>query len=162
MSDFYTEQLVKRKSPSSTVLLKVLLIMITVFSVLLIFVIPFAILILIGLVCVDVFVFRSMDVEYEYLFVNGNLDVDKILSKSRRKQVLSMDMNELELLAPEGAPELRQYQGLKAINLSSMTGNAKLYEMIIVQKGTKKKVVFEPNSTILDGMKLLAPRKVFL
>ena len=162
MSDFYTEQLVKRKNPSSTMMLKVLLILATVFSVLLIFVVPFAIIAPIVLVCVDVFAFQSMDVEYEYLFVNGNLDVDKIMSKSRRKNVFAMDMNELEVLAPKGAPELRQYQGLKATNLSSLTENAKLYEMIVVQKGTKKKVIFEPNPTILEGMKLLAPRKVFL
>lgn len=162
MSDFYTEQLVKRKAPASTVMIKALMILATVLSVAVIFIIPFAIIAPVVMVCADVFVFRSMDVEYEYLFVNGNLDIDKIMSKSRRKNIFSMEINDLELLAPAGAPELRQYQGLKAENYSSREPAAKLYEMIVVQKGAKHKIIFEPNSVILEGVKMLAPRKVFL
>lgn len=161
MSDFYTEQLVKRKTPPSTILLKALLILVTILSASLVLIIPFGIIVPIILIFVDKFLFESMDVEYEYLFVNGNLDIDKIMAKSRRKRLFSMEISELELIAPKGAPELRQYQGLKSTDLSSMTGDAKQYEMILVQKGGKKKVVFEPNSVIIEGMKMLAPRKVF-
>lgn len=162
MGDFYTEQLVKRKTPSTTVMLKILMILATVLSVALVFIIPFAIIAPVIMICADVFIFRSMDVEYEYLFVNGTLDIDKIMAKSRRKNAFGMEINELEVLAPMGAPELRQYQGLKGTNFSSMTPGARLYEMIVVQKGTKRKIVFEPNESILEGVKMLAPRKVFL
>lgn len=162
MGDCYTEQMVKRKAPPKTIMLKGLMILATVLSVMLVFIIPFAIIVPVIMVCADVFVFRSTDVEYEYLFLNGDLDIDKIMSKSRRKNAFGMEISELEVLAPVGAPELRQYQGLKGMNFSSMTPGAKLYEMIVVQKGVKKKIIFEPNTVILEGVKMLAPRKVFL
>ena len=35
------------------------------------------------------FVIPKTDLEYEYLFVNGELDIDMIMSKSKRKRVKS-------------------------------------------------------------------------
>ena len=69
MGDFYTEQLVKRQKASSTTLIKAILIILTVLSVVLIFMIPFGIIGPVIMIALDVFLFRSMDVEYEYLFV---------------------------------------------------------------------------------------------
>ena len=43
MGDFYTEQLVKRQKASSTTLIKAILIILSVLSVVLIFMIPFGI-----------------------------------------------------------------------------------------------------------------------
>lgn len=162
MSDYYTEQLVKRKTPGSAAALKALLILVTVLSVALVFIIPFAIIAPVIMGCVDFFLFRNMDLEYEYLYVNGNLDIDKIMAKAKRKRVFEMNVNDMEVIAPAGAPELRQYQGLKSENYSSCTAGAKLYEMVVIQNGTKKRIIFEPNSVILDGLRMLAPRKVFL
>ena len=160
MGDFYTEQLVKRQKASSTTLIKAILIILTVLSVVLIFMIPFGI---IGpvIIALDVFLFRSMDVEYEYLFVNGSLDIDKIMAKSRRKNMFSMEMTDLEMMAPSGSPELRPYQGLKGTDYSSGMPGADTYELIVVNNGEKKKIIFEPNKTVCEGLKMLAPRKVF-
>ena len=162
MGDYYTEQLVKRKTAGSVMLAKIALIALTVFSATLVFMMPLFIIAPVIMVCIDIFVFRNMDVEFEYLFVNGNLDIDKIMSKAKRKKIFEMTVNDLEILAPVGASELRQYQGLKVINYSSCEAGAKLYEMIVIQKGSKKRIIFEPNSVILDGLRLMAPRKVFL
>ena len=161
MSDFYTEQLVKRKTPVSSLLIAGLLILATVLSLGLIFVMPILILIPVVLIIADVFIIRGMSLEYEYLYVNGNLQIDKIIAKSRRKTIIDMNINELEVLAPKGAAELRQYQGVKAKNYGSRTNPSGSYEMIYVQSGVKKHIIFEPNSVIVDGMKMLAPRKVF-
>lgn len=161
MSDFYTEQLVKRKTPTTDRMLQILLILVTIASAGAVFIMPFLLLIPVVLVIVDILVFRSMDVEYEYLYVNGNLQIDKIMSKSHRKTILEIEINDLEVLAPEGAAELRPYQGLKAKNYGSRCADTGIYEMIYIHGGTKKRIIFEPNSVIVDGMKMLAPRKVF-
>lgn len=162
MSDFYTEHLVKRKTPARDIALKGILILVTVIAFMLVFFIPIAIIAPVIMICLDVFLFRNMDLEYEYLFVNGNLDIDKIMAKSKRKRIFEMTVNELEVLAPSGAPELRQYQSLKAQNYSSCTAGAETYEMIVTQNGSKKRIIFEPNSVIVDGFRMLAPRKVFI
>ena len=162
MSDFYTEQLVKRKTPMSSILLGVLLVLVTIASVRLIFMFPFAIIVPVVLIAVDVFVFKCMNVEYEYLYVNGSLDIDKIMSKSRRKKIMEMEIADLEVMAPKGAAELRQYQSVKAKNYSSRTSDDNVYEMVISRRGVKERIIFEPNDVIVDGMKMLAPRKVFV
>ena len=160
MGDYYTEQLVKRNAPASTILAKAALILLTVASVGLVLIIPVAIIAPIILICLDVFLFRSMDVEFEYLFVNGALDIDKIMAKSRRKKAFEMNVSELELLAPAGCPELRPFQGVKAVDFTSGEEGSNIYEMIVLKNGEKKKIMFEPNATIIDGLRMYAPRKV--
>lgn len=161
MGDFYTEQLVKRQKASSATAIKALLIVLTVLSVGLIFMMPMGILGPVIMIGLDVFMFRNLDVEYEYLFVNGSLDIDKIMAKSRRKSMFSMEITDLEIMAPSGSPELRPYQGLKGTDYSSGGAGMDTYELIVVSNGEKKKIIFEPNATICEGMKMLAPRKVF-
>ena len=77
MDDFYTEQLIKKQADSKDTLKKVGLIALTVVSVLLVFVIPVGIILPVVMIVIDVLMFRNLNVEYEYVFVNGDLDIDK-------------------------------------------------------------------------------------
>ena len=97
MDDFYTEQLIKKQADSKDTLKKAGLIVLTVLSVLLVFAIPVGIIFPVVMIVVDVLVFSNMNVEYEYVFVNGDLDIDKIMNKSRRKRMFSVDSNKGEL-----------------------------------------------------------------
>lgn len=162
MNDFYTEQLVKRKVTGKVILAKIGLIILTLLSLVLLLKVPFAFILTAVLIAVDIYFFRNMDLEYEYLFVNGELDVDKITARSKRKTVFSTNLEELELLAPTGSSELRLVQAEKTYNFSSMAEGRKTYELIVSQKGQKIKVIFEPNDTILNGFKTLASRKVII
>lgn len=161
MSDFYTEQLVKRKTTAAVTIQKTALIALTVISFLLIFMIPFAIIVPVVLIVLDVILFKRMNVEYEYLYVNGDLDIDKIMSKEKRKRAYSMNVKDMEVIAPKGSHELDPYQNVKPMDFSSGEEGHKMYVMVVSQNGKTEKVIFEPNETILDGMRLLAPRKVF-
>lgn len=162
MNDFYTEQLVKRKTTGTSILAKIGLILLTMLSFVLLLRVPFAIIVVVGMIVLDVYLFRGMDLEYEYLYVNGELDIDKIMAKSRRKRVFSTNIEELELLAPSGASELRLLKAQKTFNYSTLVQGNKTYELIVTQKGQKVKIIFEPNEAILEGFKMLAPRKVII
>ena len=94
MDDFYTEQLIKKQADSKDTLKKVGLIALTVVSVLLVFVIPVGIILPVVMIVIDVLMFRNLNVEYEYVFVNGDLDIDKIMNKARRKRMFSVDVRE--------------------------------------------------------------------
>lgn len=160
MSDIYTEQLLKKQSSSKDNRIKFILIVLTLGVVVMTLGNPFWLLGIFIMIGVDVWVFRSLNVEYEYLYINGNLDIDKIMSKSRRKKVFEMEINDLEVMALRGEAELKMYQGLKAQDYSSGNTNSRQYEMIVIQNGEKKRIIFEPNDVIVDGMRMLAPRKV--
>ena len=154
MDDFYTEQLIKKQADSKDTLKKVGLIALTVVSVLLVFVIP------VGIILPVVLMFRNLNVEYEYVFVNGDLDIDKIMNKARRKRMFSVDADQMELLAPVGAVELMQYKKIKTYDYTSGKKDAKIYALIASNKGEVCKVLFEPNETIVEGFFVKAPRKV--
>lgn len=160
MSDFYTEQLIKKKTSTKDILMKVLLIAAAILSVLIIFVFPLGLLIPVIVIAVVVFLFRRLDVEYEYLYVNGDFDVDKIMHKSKRKNVFSMNVSEMELLAPAGHPQLNQFRNARVCDFSSGTASENLYVLVVAANGQQTKVVFEPNASIIEGFYMLAPRKV--
>ena len=162
MSDYYTEQLVKQKTKMTSIMAKVGLIAATVLSFFFIFIFPMAIILPVIMIVLDMFMFKRMDLEFEYLYVNGDLDIDKIMGRQKRKKVFETNVRNMEVIAPTGSIELQQYQRTKTYDFSSGTEGAKTYELVTVENGQTVKIIFEPNQTILEGMKMLAPRKVFI
>lgn len=162
MNDTYVELIVKRKAQTSHVILKGVLIGITVVTFLLGLFRPIALIVGVALLVIDYFLFMSWDLEYEYLYVNGTLDIDKIMSKSKRKRVKSLDMDKLEILAPMGSHHLDSYKNgnYKELDVSSGIKENKMYVMIINNDQERLKVIFEPNEKILDCIRMIAPRKV--
>ena len=141
-------------------MIKVGMIALTVLSALVVFIFPMGIILPVALIVIDVFVFRGLNLEYEYLFVNGDLDIDKIMNKSKRKRVFSMNVADMEVLAPVNAGELMQFQRAKVSDYTSNTGNADVYAMVVLEKGVHRKILFEPNEEIVEGFYMMAPRKV--
>ena len=85
MSDYYTEQLVKKQAGMKDIVIKAALVAVTIVSVLIVFLFPFGIILPVLAVILDVLMFRRLNVEYEYLFVNGDLDIDKIIDVYKRQ-----------------------------------------------------------------------------
>lgn len=160
MSDFYTEQLVKKQTGIKEVVIRALLVAAAIVSVLAVFLFPLGLLIPIIVIALVWFAMTRMDVEYEYLYVNGDLDIDKIIHKSKRKRVFSANAKEIELLAPVDAPQLSPYRNARVIDMSSGSPDARRYALVTACSGEMEKLIFEPNDTIVEGIFMLAPRKV--
>ncbi|QDW73741.1 hypothetical protein FND36_06650 [Lachnospiraceae bacterium KGMB03038] len=160
MSDYYTEQLIKKQTTMKDICIKALLVSLAIVSVLVIFLFPLGIIVPVAVIAGVVFLFRRLDVEYEYLYVNGDLDIDKIMHKAKRKRIFSMNVNDLEVLAPADSGDLRQYQRAKTYDYTSGSGQGRIYALVVTERGQTKKILFEPNDTIIEGFYLLAPRKV--
>ena len=160
MSDFYTEQLVKKRTTMKDVFIKAFLVAVAIVSVITVLMFPLGIIIPIIVIVLVVFLIRRLDVEYEYLYVNGDLDIDKIMHKAKRKRVFSTNISNMELLAPEGAYELNNYTNAKVVDYSSGMADAKRYVLVVAENGQVTKLIFEPNETIIEGIFLMAPRKV--
>ena len=166
MSDLYIELLVKKKKTSTDTLLKALMIGVTVIFVLggILFN-PIILIPAIVMGVVDYFKLPALDLEYEYLYVNGELDVDKIMSKKKRKRVGSYDMKKVELVASRNSHELdsfRNRKDLKVHDYSSMEENAKTFGMVINGEKGMELIYFDPNEAILKDMQRIAPRSVKL
>ncbi len=102
--------------------------------------------------------------EYEYAYTSGNLDIDVIYNKKKRKQVFSGSVEEFEVMAYYGdVQHLAIYDGLKTADFSSGVIKDNTYIFVSVYKGKKKKFIFEPCGDIINAIRSdLSPRRLFL
>ena len=100
-------------------------------------------------------------VEYEYLYIDKELQIDRILARNSRKRMETLDLKELEVLAPVRSHEVDRYRNrnVKAKDYSSGAGgNDTLKYMLVVNN---KQIIFEPTEEMVKTIKMFAPRKVF-
>lgn len=111
MSDLYTEVLVKKQQTGKDKVIKGVLIFFTVlFAAAGIMMNPLILLLALVLGIVDYIFIPKLSVEFEYLYVNGELDIDRIYSQSRRKRAASYELSNMEILAPYQSHQLDSYK----------------------------------------------------
>lgn len=162
MSESYVEVMVKKEA---TIMGKVLSLVVTfliIFSIVL-FVMSFNPMMLIFVILFGVamyFVRMNINLEYEYLYVDKELSIDKIMNKTKRKKLAKISMDRMEVIAPIGSYHLDDYKKRldKTVDYSSGKAEAKRY--MLVYEG-QKSVIIEPGEEMLRMIKNIAPRKVF-
>ncbi|HBI72385.1 MAG TPA: hypothetical protein DEG06_00055 [Lachnospiraceae bacterium] len=162
MNQAYAEAGVKRQETAASLALRGLIILGIVLGVLFMFLGGIFSIIGIVLVIVLGFIFPKLNVDYEYVYVDGQLDFDKITGKARRKTMLRIDFDQVEVMAPANSHALDEYtyKQLETKDYSSRGKDSKPY-VIIVSKGEKRlKILFEPNEKMIEMIKQKAPRKV--
>ena len=161
--DTYKELLIKRKKSLIGTIVKIVLIIIAVAFVL--YPSIFGIIIAAVLVGLAYFVNLNSDIEYEYLYLDKELSVDKIMAKSRRKKVATYDLEKVEIIASEGSHQLDSYNArsnsYKTVNFTS-NGGENGYDTYVIYYEGKEKVFIEAPVEFMRAIYNNAPRKVFL
>jgi hypothetical protein len=162
MNQLYAESDVTRKNTMKTMVLRTLMILGMVVGFFLVFFAGIFSVIGIVLIVAMLFLFPKLNVEYEYVFVDGQLDFDRITGKSRRKTMLRIDFEQVEIMAPMNSHTLDAYQNIQCEkkDYSSGVKSDHVY-VIIASHGDKKlKVLFEPDEKMMNIIKQKSPRKV--
>lgn len=163
MSDSYVECLVKHRTPTVKVILRVLFLVLTVLFVLLFFAVGFPALIM-AVVCgvLSYFISLECSVEYEYLYVDREISIDKISAQKKRKTVEKLNTEKIEILAPVKSWHLDEYKNrqlkVKDYSIGYEAQPDKRYMLIY---NNELKVLLSPNSAFIAAVKNIAPRKVF-
>ena len=166
MGDLYSELLVKRERTIKDSITKYGLIGLTAIAViagLIITPLIWIAAVALGIACY--FVIPKTDVEYEYLFINGDFDIDMIMSKTKRKKVKSFKLSESDLAAPLDSHRMDYYNGnqnMKVLDFSSGNPEHKRFGVITRLDGNLCKIILEPDEALAQAMKNSAPSKVFL
>ena len=157
MSDLYSELLVKKEPTAKDSIVKYGMIVLTVLAVGAgLFISPILLLVAVALGVASYFVIPRTDLEYEYLFVNGEFDIDMVMSKSKRKKVMSMNLSEADLVAPLDSHRMDYYNG------NSRLKQHRRFAVIIKSGGENCKIIIEPDEQMAQAIKNSAPSKVFL
>ncbi len=114
------------------------------------FIHPLFILALLACVVAAVIILPRLDVEIEYLFVAGELSIDRIFSRSTRKNVANYVLDSMEFFAPESSPGLDSFRGypLERVDHTSLDRKAERYVMIVTDHGKRIWAVLEPGEKI--------------
>lgn len=106
----------------------------------------------------------GMNLEYEYILTNNELDVDKIMNKERRKRYFTIDLKEINVMAhiddAVRKPDVDRAQ--KTIDVSSGEKGPNTYVIVFSHKNELTKVIIEPNDDMKKVIFRQAPSKVFL
>lgn len=163
MSDVYVECLVKAKSSAMGKFFKFVLIAATVvFGLMSVAGILVAVL---GAVATGVgayFVHLNTDIEYEYLYLDKELSVDKVMAKTKRKRVGTYQLDRIEVLAPIKSYHLDNYKNrnVKEIDYSIGEELQPDRRYALYYEGGEK-LILSPSEELVKAMKSVAPRKVF-
>jgi hypothetical protein len=162
MNQSYAEAGVKRRDTMLTLGLRALMILGCVLGVLLMLLGGLFSIVGVVIIAAIVFLFPKLNVDYEYVFVDGQIDFDRITGKARRKTILRIDMEQVEIVAQEGSHALDGYTYVQyeKKDFSSGDRSKKPYIIIANVEDKKYKIFFEPTEKMLTLMKQKSPRKV--
>lgn len=163
MNEAYAEWLVKRKTPFYAYILTAFMAIITVISIF--FALTsgvISVIIMFAAGFATYILYRNFNVEYEYLYVSGQLSIDKIMGRAKRKKAWEASMEEIKVIAPSDSYVLKDYRvsGSKKMDFSSGSPGAKTYTVIHQSGANATEIIFEPNDKMLQCFRQTAPRKV--
>lgn len=161
--DIYAEWLVKRKTPGYVYIAVPAVVLACLIGLFLAFFTQWGVIATVLIFVGCYFLVRTFKVEYEYVFVTNELDIDRILNQSRRKRAYRLQMENVELVAPWESHELDNFRnnpGFKLVDVSSGYAKHKRYGIVYSESGNNTLFIFEPNDRILDVMHRCSPRKV--
>lgn len=165
--DHLYEQLFKKKKTARDHAIRILILIVTFLIAVLVFFLlcnlmpnafgrmlgSFAI---IGIVYAGYKLFMLTDVEYEYIYLAGEMDFDRILAKSDRKRMLTVkcsEFEEFEEYTSSAAERLKNQSFAKQYDFTSNSGKT-VYYAILSQAGTGRVcLLFEPEDRIYNDMK---------
>ena len=97
----------------------------------------------------NTYFYRGGKIEYEYLYCDDVLIVAKIINKSKRKNLVKIEMENVELVAPITASEARNFESLPKKDFASARRENPIYILVTVVKGKKVRILLEPSEKLL-------------
>lgn len=165
MGDSYREILIKRETTGADTAKKFgltgVIVLMAVVGVLFWF--PLLLVGIILEILAWVFLFPKFDVEYEYMYVNGSLDIDAIYAKQKRKKMCGYELEEIELVALENSHALDSYRNGNTVkDYSSGREDTQKYVIVYNKDGKQDLIKVELDEGIVSDLRRRAPRKVNL
>ena len=163
-SDFYAEYLVPRK-PSAIDLVKKGLIGVAAAALAAGFFLMFFMMFPLNLAGVGLIFYlgylfiTNIDVEYEYIVSNGEMDVDKIMGKRKRKRLVTAPIDEFTAFGKlEDAPE--EADGCTTVLADDGYSENRYFADFVHKSAGNVRIIFSPSEKILDGMELFLPKQL--
>ena len=164
MNDALYEQLISRRPKAYDLPVRILVILVIVAVAVLgmpfIGFLAFVVAVILAVVAYY-FIFPKLSVEYEYMILNHDLQIDAIYNKAKRKHLKSLDIQGAEIIAPKGSPRLNSYKPDKIFDYSSGNPSAKAYAIMMPMDQKNICIYIEPDAKMVDHMKQWMGMKMY-
>lgn len=168
--DFFNEWIVKKKRTAQDVMSVIITIMVALmflYGILLQFMaakLRYLIPVEIALIVYLAYrIISSMNVEFEYFVLNGDLDIDKVISKKRRKKLVRIKLRDVEYFAPFEDEHIRVAEDSsirKIIDASSSIDAPRLHFAIYYNNSEKVCLLFEPTDEMIENFSHYIPKSL--
>lgn len=109
-----------------------------------------------GIIYATYILFRNLNEEYEYIFTNGEVDIDVIRGKSSRKRKICIKPSGVELIAKTTGGLYESYKRNSQIGkkLDCSDGNLQQsYFAVVNANGVKNLVIFSPSERLVEALR---------
>lgn len=160
--DSYAEWLVKRKDPIYAVPVKAVMVILCLITLLIALGTIIGSLLFLIVLVLTYIVFINLSIEYEYQWLDGDLIIDRVLGKARRKKYLNCKKEEIQIVAPSDSYILKDYEkgGMKVKDCSSGKAGVPTYSLIYQRGSDCVKIIFEPSERMLRAIRQSIPSKL--
>ena len=108
--------------------------------------------------------YQNFNSEFEYILTDGELDIDKIAAKRRRKRLLNVKTGNYELVAPYNDSNKRDFDAgnfdLTLDVRSSPKAENVWFVICTVKDKGRVRVLFEPTDAMIAHLRRHIPQKV--
>lgn len=162
MTDVFVEQLVKKRMEPKDYAIIAAVIIGALVVVFLSFLVPFlSVFIIVGACFGAYYLITARSLEFEYSVTNGDITVDKVISRRNRKRVLSVDAHDIEEIGKFRPDLLKSKTSFKPYFVSEYDdGRNSMYFCAHTAKYGNVLVVFDPEERTLNAIKPFIPRQV--
>ncbi len=119
---------------------------------------PLGIVVMFGVIWALYKVFMITFVEYEYIFTNGDLDIDKITAKSSRKRMITIKCGKVEKFAKYTAEVTPPASVKKVFTFCDKNDDRARYIIVPTKKHGTVMVIFAPDDRICEVVEKSIPR----
>lgn len=166
MNDIFCETLVKKTVTSTDKMKKILLFVVSIIvSFACLFYIPMiGTLLGVGVWVFVYFILKYFYIEFEYTLTMNELDFAKIISKEKRKHLLTLDLKEVTIIAPSNHQKIKDAMitDTQIFDYSSNDSSKKKYSIIGKHNGKNIQILFEPSANMLQGIRKQFPSKTII
>lgn len=99
------------------------------------------------------FLFRSTKVEYEYTFTNGDLDIDKIIAQTKRKEMLTIQVSKFTNFGKYDEKTPEETSDMTVILATDNIASHEFYADFPHEEYGSARLVFSPNEKMLSNIK---------
>ncbi len=107
-------------------------------------------------------VHRRVDSEYEYVHTNDEFDIHLVFRGANRKELMSIRLENVVVLAPSDSRELDRFPNLKIRDFSGNHKKGSHYTMVYSDNGEKKAIGLLLDDNMRSSLKQWVPGKVKL